>query len=99
MDEQKLIISLIKDDLINFKLVNGLNKLGLNAGMYFTHSCDTVFKLMGFENEKYNEELFEHYIELSKKVINIDISESNEPLNELCIEIYTELVSFQVNNM
>lgn len=89
---QKLIISLIKDDLINFKLVNGLNELGINANMYFINSSDTVFKLMGFENEKYDEVLFEHYIELSKKAIEIDISLSNEPLNDLCNEIYSELL-------
>lgn len=29
-----LVLSLIKDDLINNKLINGLNTLGLSAGDY-----------------------------------------------------------------
>ncbi|GEM_PF-6193266 len=49
--------------------------------------------LMEQATQKYDEELFEHYLELSKKAIEIDISHSNDSLNELCHEIYYELVS------
>lgn len=62
--------------------------------MYFTHSADTVFKLMGFQGKEYDQEIFEHYLELSKKAIEIDITKSNKPLDELCHEIYSELTCF-----
>lgn len=93
METKSLILSLIKDDLINSKLVNGLNELGLEAGSYFTNASSTVFKLMGLEHHELEEELFQRYLELSAKAKEIDISESNEPLDRLCLEIYDELDS------
>lgn len=92
METKSLIITLIKDDLINSKLVNGLNELGLDAGKYFINSSDTVFKLMGFQNHEFEEEIFQYYLELTAKAKNIDISESNAPLDDLCLEIYNELL-------
>ena len=37
MDTKELIISLIKDDLVNNKLLNGLMAIGLDPGNYFLH--------------------------------------------------------------
>lgn len=37
-DTDKLIISLIKDDLINSKLINGLIDLGMDAGAHYLQS-------------------------------------------------------------
>ena len=91
-NNKNLILSLIKDDLINSKLVNGLNELGLDASKYFIHSSDTAFKLMGLQNHEFEEELFRYYLELTEKVKHIDISDSNEPLDELCLEIYDALL-------
>jgi hypothetical protein len=92
-NNKELILSLIKDDLINSKLVNGLNELGLDASKYFINSSNTVFQLMGFQNHESEEEIFQYYLELTAKAKHIDISESTEPLNDLCEEIYTELSS------
>lgn len=89
----KIVISLIKDDLINSKLVNSLNEMGLNADNYFLHLKDTVFKLMGFEDDDESEEVFERYIELSKRVLYIDISNSHKPIEDLALQIYVELSS------
>lgn len=91
METKPLILSLIKDDLINSKLVNGLNELGLDASKYFIHSSNTAFKLMEFQNHPFEEELFEHYLVLSAKVKDLDISESHAALDALSLEIYDEL--------
>lgn len=89
--QKSLILSLIKDDLINSKLVNGLNELGLDASKFFINSSDTVFKLMEFQNHEFEEEIFQFYLELTAKAKYVDISESNESLDELCLEIYNAL--------
>ena len=60
-NKKKLIISLIKDDLINAKLVNRLNEIGLCADDYFLHLSDTIFKLMGFEDDEETETIYERY--------------------------------------
>lgn len=92
-NKEKLVLSLIKDDLINAKLVNGLFELGLNAETYFLHLSDTIFNLMGFEDNKETEEIFEHYIELAKRATFVDISQSHKPMNELALQIYVEIMS------
>lgn len=91
LSNQQLIISLIKDDMINTRLVNGLNAMGLNADGYLLHLGDTVFKLMGLNTHAQNEALTQHYMELLKKAESIELTHSHTPLNELAHEIYSEL--------
>jgi len=92
MKKKQLILSLIKDDLINTKLVHGLIDVGLNAENYFLCLGETIFKLMGFEDNEEREILFERYIQLSKKAAFIDITVSHQPLEALVLEIYEELL-------
>jgi len=89
--DEALILSLIKDDLINSKLVHGLIDVGLNAENYFLCLSETIFNLMGFEDNEAREIVFERYIELSKKAAFIDITISHKPLEGLVNEIYEEL--------
>lgn len=90
--EKWLIISLIKDDLINCKLVNGLNAIGLIADDYLLHLSHTIFRLLRIEDNLQNEILYEHYINLTKKVQYINIEDHNT-LDKLALEIYNELLS------
>ena len=43
LNKKELIISLIRDNLINLKLVSGLNHMGLIADDYYLHLGDTIF--------------------------------------------------------
>jgi hypothetical protein len=98
ISDKKLILSLIKDHLINSKLVNSLNEMGLNADNYFLHLSDTIFNLMGYEDNDETEETFERYMELSKRAMFIDISQSNKPLDDLALQIYIELSTRKSNH-
>jgi hypothetical protein len=91
MKNKQLILSLIKDDLINTKLMHGLIDVGLNAENYFLCLSETIFKLMGFEDNEARELVFERYVQLSKKAAFIDITISHKPLEGLVNEIYEEL--------
>lgn len=90
--KQALIISLIKDDLINCKLVHALNAIGLNADDYLLNLSSNIFKLMGFEDTPRNEATYKYYLDLSQRVKYIDISKTRERFDELALEIYTELL-------
>lgn len=94
---EKLIISLIKDDLINTKLIRGLDELGLDSGKYFLHLSDTIFMLIGIKENKKGEKLFEHYLALKHKVRFIDITKSYEALDNLALSIYIELINKKSN--
>ena len=90
--ERTLIIALIKDDLINTRLVNGLNAIGLNADDYLLHLSDTIFKLLGIGDDAAGETIFEWYMDSLKRVDQINICEDAEALNELATQIYLELL-------
>lgn len=89
--EQALILSLIKDDLVNQKLLLGLDALGLRAADYYLQLSDTIFSLMDFPESSHSDRVFELYLDLTKKVRFVDISQSQKQLDELAREIYAEL--------
>ncbi len=91
-NKKKLILSLIKDNLINTKLVSGLNALGMDASLYSLHLSETIFELMGFEDNKWSDLVFEHYLSMVEKVNEINFSQSHEELDVLASEIYKELM-------
>lgn len=91
MDKKELIISLIKDDLVNTKLINGLMNVGLDPGNYFLHLSETIFKLMDFEDSMMTDEIFTDYLRLVEKVKHVDISGYSGQLDKLANKIYFEL--------
>ncbi len=90
--EKELILSLIKDDLVNNKLLIGLDALGLRATDYYLNISDTIFSLMGFPDNTDSDRVYEHYLDLTQKAKFLNISESAHQLNQLAKEIYSELI-------
>lgn len=91
--EKQLIIRLIRDSLINSKLISGLNALGLHADNYTTFLGDTIFLLMGFQSHPQSDLIFENvFLKNAEKVRSIDFSFSTEKLDVLSEEIYEELI-------
>lgn len=91
--QKEITSSLIKDYLINFKLIGGLNAIGINVYTYENNLGETILKVMGFEKKPQNEKINETLFELSEKVIAIDIKNQPKELEALVIEIYTWLKS------
>lgn len=93
LDKKDLIIRLIKDNLINLKLIYGLNNIGLIADDYHLDLGDTIFKLMGFEASEQSDLIFETvFMGNSEKITRIAISDSRDELHLLSREIYKELL-------
>lgn len=90
MTEKELIISLIKDDLTNIRLVYGLDKLGLDSGDYYLHLSETIFKLVGILTD--DEDFFENYMDECRTVHNIDIFKHPDLLNSLALSLYNKLI-------
>jgi hypothetical protein len=91
-----LIISLIKDDLINLKLVYSLNSLGLSADGYTLYLGTTIINLMKIKANRLQwEHIHDGYLERTRKVTQIDIQESPRLLEALANEIYSYLKKHQ----
>ncbi len=88
-----LIVSLIKDDLINNKLVSGLTDLGLCAGDYHLNLSETILNLIGLETE--DDAVHDLYFNLTQKsnTLNFsDIATREQQLTKLATQIYIELL-------
>jgi hypothetical protein len=93
IEEKDLTIRLIKDSLISFKLISGLNALGLNADDYTSFLGDTIFLLMDLQHHEKSDFIFESvFLTHAEKVRYIDFSSSMEELDVLSREIYNELL-------
>lgn len=91
INKEKLVLSLIKDDLINTSLIRKLEKIGLYSDCYYLHLSSTIFELMGIGGENESNKMYDRYIELSESVTSIDITGSNKLLDELAVKMYKEL--------
>ena len=89
----ELILSLIKDDLINNKLINGLNTLALSAGDYHLHLSETILNLIGLDTE--NDAIHDLYFNLTQQSETLDLTDitnREKQLTRLATEIYSELL-------
>jgi len=92
MKKKDLILSLIKDDLTNWKLIYALNALGFEADEYALHASSTILKVMRFKATGVKwEMLHEEYLERTRKIEQFDILESPRLLHALAEEIYAFL--------
>ena len=88
-NRKDLIIALIKDDLINTKLVDSLNALGMQADHYRLNASITVMKLMCIKaTPQHWEQIFHEYIDRTRKVLQMDTDEFPQLVNALAVEIY-----------
>jgi len=90
--DRSLIISLIKDDLIHAKLVNGLISIGLDATHFHLYLGETIMELMGITDDRYGDRIFEVYLDLRKKVNSINLAGPPEALDNLSLEIFEALL-------
>lgn len=91
--DPQFIIKLIRDCLINFKLVSGLNALGINADDYHLYLGDTIFELMGFTSKDNSDLIYENvFFANCEKIKHISFALSTEELDVLSEAIYKELV-------
>lgn len=90
-NREKLILSLIKDDLINTKLIHGLNKLGLDSSKYSLNLINSIFELMEIEDNLENEHLFHFYYNRTNQLI--ESKTVNLIDDSLSLQLYYEVFS------
>lgn len=91
--KKDLVLHLIKDDLINTRLVKGLSDLGLEAGKYNLRLSHTFLNMMGFANIEQDEEIYERYFLFAEKAATVDLSENSEQLDKMALEVYEQLMT------
>lgn len=75
---KNLILRLIQDDILNTRLVNGMQELGIDASPYCLHLSDSIFYLLNIKDEA----RFKKYMSLTKEAAKLDYSQNVKLLEE-----------------
>jgi hypothetical protein len=95
MENNQLICSLIEDELVNSSLINGLNRLGLDANNYRLHLSETIFQLMGFENSHQTDEAYSRFLKLIREAGGLVPNYDDHSLMQQTHEIYQQLLTIK----
>lgn len=87
---KKLFVSLILDDLLHSKLLNGLEELEIKTKNYQQQLSSTIIDMLGFDGVQ-KEEVLNYYIGLKNKAKYIDNFKDNDEMKQLAKDIYYEL--------
>ena len=88
--KKELLVSLILDDLVHARLVDGLMALGMPAAFYAHDLPFAVMELMGFDEEQQHS-LFPRYRLWQEQARLIDIRKGNLHMRNLAERIYEML--------
>jgi hypothetical protein len=89
MDKRKLVINLLKDHLINARLMNGLKALGFQSEDYHLNLSNTIFELLEIDDK---DELFEAYLEWCTQLTEKDLLKDPDLLDIYANGIYEMLI-------
>ncbi|HSH64261.1 MAG TPA: hypothetical protein VLB84_00335 [Bacteroidia bacterium] len=89
-DKEEILLSLIKDDLVNSRLMNILHSAGLNPINYYLNLKETIFKIAGLVINK--EDALDHYYKAIQIVNDVDIFKNPEVLDRIAVSLYKNLV-------
>lgn len=89
-----IVINLIKQDLINWRMINLFQKMQINADDYQLDIGSIIFEIMDLDNRENVDEIFEKYVEMSKPMLELYTSQSNTEIDLLAAQIYYYLEGF-----
>ncbi len=92
MEQAALIISLLKANLCNYKLITCLEKAGLVVEDFHGDLETVILTLMGFDLETRETELYDFYLHTMDKLVEINVQEFRQNLGRLAEEMYQELL-------
>lgn len=89
---KELITSLLKAELRNTKLINGLNAAGALVENFYTDLATDIFQLIGFQDSERDDELYDFYYNMLESLTEQETDDFLEDLHKLSLELYNELL-------
>jgi hypothetical protein len=90
-NDRQLLLSLLKAELKNTKLVRGLESIGMNPDDFYLGISSEILKLAGFQKEEIDEELYDFYFEELDHHCQLEYMEFRQKLDSLAEELLKEL--------
>lgn len=94
MEENTLLLSLIKDHIVYSRLINGLNATGLDTGHFMLDLSDTIFKLAGLYDDL-EENRYDYYLTMVERINHFSFNNWQQEIEPLTREIYETIIRWQ----
>lgn len=88
-----LIISLIKAEMKNYKLIKGLDQAGALTEDFYLDLDRIVLNLLSIEDDDEREAFYKIYDEHLDRLLELNIDDFTVKLNDLALELYIDLVT------
>lgn len=82
------VLLLIEDSIVNAKLVNSLQGIGIDASLYNLNCPAVVFDLLGLDSEERRDDLYGLFFDLIREGEAIDFSDSREELRIFAEKVF-----------
>jgi len=86
------LMLLIEDSIVNAKLINTLETIGIDASLYSTNSVTIIYNLLGLDAKISKDDFYALFFGLIKEGEAIDFSRSRT-----LVRRYSEKVLFEIN--
>ncbi len=91
MEQEQLILRLIKAEMKNFKLIRGLRHAGAVTEDFYTDLGGIIISMMGFKEEN-REEILNQFDMFMENLDQIPVSKFSDSLNNLSRTLYRQLL-------
>lgn len=95
--KRHIVIDLIKQDLINCKLIKSFDQLEINAENYLLDILESILEIMELEEHKHIDRIFNDYLKMSQRAMSL--ATRDPEINELAAEIYEYLRNMKKGNI
>ena len=93
LNTTEFAISLIKEELHNLKLINDLNRAGIDASIHLSDLSALILEITGFTEHKTSDEFYTWYTNCQNKLVeNIDPKGAKE-CRERAFDFYIDLMA------
>jgi hypothetical protein len=93
MQQDALVLALLKDYIIVSRLNNGLSATGLNTEDFNIGLAGTIFQLMELGHDDLSDEQLSEFLSVTDKIIQFDVSEWQQEVESLAYEAFALLLN------
>jgi hypothetical protein len=97
MQQDTLVLALLKDYIIVSRLNNGLSATGLNTEDFNIGLAGTIFQLMELGHDDLSDERFSEFLTIVDKIMQFDLSEWQTEVEPLAYEAFALICTWGHN--
>jgi len=97
LTQKELILTLIKADMRNVKLIQGLGNAGALVEHFYSDLSVVILKLIGFDDDQRTDALYALYDTKMHALVDVSVEVFREKLPYLAVDFYNELLLLKIS--